>query len=540
MLELQEEEAEARPNRDAWAKQLARKSRRLSGQVGSELSGESQDDEQQMEEEEGLFWSVLTAIEQTKGSISSSETEAEFSASGREEGVLRQGRSGGAADNEVTTPAGAVEKPMPVRQLSSGLMREMARAEIVETERTYVANLELVEVQFKTPMVQWVKRPVVQGQERVSPEEIQEIFADMSTLLSVNRKLLGDLTEAYKSGNKLSEVFLAFGPYLKLYTAFVTTYEDRQMILGRLERRPDVAAFIAACELQPAVQGCSLRRLLSLPVQRVPQYKLLLREVLKHTKVTHPSHPKLEQALAEIDKVAWHVNNSIDQASRLRREAELRHEWRFDGLDNAARALVKEGFLTKLHDAGGTGRVRVVIFSDMLIYGTELRSASLGVFKSSDKSQLYSLRRTIMLHEGCDVMDSATYLRVGGTAGAARQDHAEEADSKLDDMSFKLLSPDRNITFRAKSSTEKDNWVVAIRTALDGVPQRHGMDSFTHTHASGSVSAPLSASPQLPPASPQFSTMKSLSSQRPSVRASLSSAGRPASGKHVLRKALQL
>ena len=63
--------------------------------------------------------------------------------------------------------------------------------------------------------------------------------------------------------------------------------------------------------------------------------------------------------------------------------------------------------------------MRVVIFSDMLIYGTELRSASLGVFKSSDKSQLYSLRRTIMLHEGCDVMDSATYLRVGGAAGVA-------------------------------------------------------------------------------------------------------------------------
>jgi RhoGEF domain len=42
------------------------------------------------------------------------------------------------------------------------------------------------------------------------------------------------------------------------------------------------------CELQPQ------------PVQRVPRYKLLLAELLKHTKETHPDYTNIATALSEV------------------------------------------------------------------------------------------------------------------------------------------------------------------------------------------------------------------------------------------------
>jgi hypothetical protein len=59
-------------------------------------------------------------------------------------------------------------------------------------------------------------------------------------------------------------------------------------------------AFVRACELQEACHGLDLRSYLIQPVQRVPRYKLLLTELLKHTRDTHPDWSNLSAALTEV------------------------------------------------------------------------------------------------------------------------------------------------------------------------------------------------------------------------------------------------
>ena len=81
----------------------------------------------------------------------------------------------------------------------------------------------------------------------------------------------------------LGPVFKSFASSLKLYADYVTKYEVQAALLDVVSKRPRVKAFLSACELQKACKRTPLRRYLSLPLLRIPQYKLMLREVLKYT-----------------------------------------------------------------------------------------------------------------------------------------------------------------------------------------------------------------------------------------------------------------
>jgi hypothetical protein len=57
--------------------------------------------------------------------------------------------------------------------------------------------------------------------------------------------------------------------------------------------------------LQAAKEECewTLNSLLIEPIQRIPRYELLLKDLLKYTAVDHPDTPLLREALAFVQKV---------------------------------------------------------------------------------------------------------------------------------------------------------------------------------------------------------------------------------------------
>ena len=349
---------------DSWSisdEQLdeAEKAAELAGTDGP-LEGSGEEEAWEIEEDwmRKVMWTVGAPPADTWDNVQRADSGSSFlprelQENERAAGVLEEagadgsgaggGGEGGAAVavGTVTSPINRRAPPGPVRELSkSGGLREMARAEVLETEQTYVKNLGVIVSTFHTPLKAWMSKSVPSGDEdRISEAEMNELFGQIEMLLDVSKRFLADLKVAYSQGEALGPVFLQFAPFLKLYAGYVTTYEAKGEVLEALEMRPSAAAFIAACELQPAACGTSLRRFLSLPLLRVPQYKLLLREVLKHTKEEHPARGGLELALAEIDKVAHTVNSSIATHQRHVRESELRTEWQWDGLDDAARKV---------------------------------------------------------------------------------------------------------------------------------------------------------------------------------------------------------
>ena len=72
--------------------------------------------------------------------------------------------------------------------------------------------------------------------------------------------------------------------------------------------------------------GLKLNSFLILPVQRLPRYEMLLRDITKHTWKSHPDLPSLTKALAGIAEVTAFLNESKRTNENMSRMIEIRNK----------------------------------------------------------------------------------------------------------------------------------------------------------------------------------------------------------------------
>ena len=76
------------------------------------------------------------------------------------------------------------------------------------------------------------------------------------------------------------------------------------------------SSYIQQCQAAPAVKpGLTLPMYLITPVQRIPRYRLLLKDIIKKTPEDHPDYPQLVQA--EEKMVGLMNDGVIERGGRL-------------------------------------------------------------------------------------------------------------------------------------------------------------------------------------------------------------------------------
>jgi len=179
------------------------------------------------------------------------------------------------------------------------------------------------------------------------------------------------------------------------------------------------------------------------PIQRLPRYVLLLKELRKRTPDDHPDAQLLESALADVQVVADHVNERLrsheDNARILEVQSSL---WasNLNGVPNLlepGRRLVREGTLTKVRSNGLLREVKVFLFSDIFLY------ASCWV--------MYLGR---MHYHNHITFYGAGILKPG--------------DNHFSNLAFKITSADLIRVFICRSLTERDEWISAINHEATG------------------------------------------------------------------------
>lgn len=73
-------------------------------------------------------------------------------------------------------------------------------------------------------------------------------------------------------------------------------------------KSPKFHAFLKKCESRPECGRQTLQQLLINPVQRLPRYSLLLKEILKVTDESNPDKADLKEAIDKIAEVLTHIN----------------------------------------------------------------------------------------------------------------------------------------------------------------------------------------------------------------------------------------
>ncbi|XP_030633072.1 T-lymphoma invasion and metastasis-inducing protein 1-like [Chanos chanos] len=220
--------------------------------------------------------------------------------------------------SEASSPSPSPDSPHPPtatpRQLSDADKLRKVICELVETERTYVKDLNCLIGRYLTPL---------QKESFLSQDELDVLFGNLPEMVEFQvefLKTLEDGTRLVPDLEKLERVdqfkkilfslggsFLYYADRFKIYSAFCASHTKVPKVLVKAKTDPDFKAFLD--ERNPKQQHSStLESYLIKPIQRVLKYPLLLRELYSLTDPDSEEHYHLDVAVKAMNKVASHIN----------------------------------------------------------------------------------------------------------------------------------------------------------------------------------------------------------------------------------------
>ena len=137
------------------------------------------------------------------------------------------------------------------------------------------------------------------------------VFSNWETLLMMHRDaILPDLRQTIASHSEaVGSTFVKHSAFIRMYSPYVNHFETASSELDRLLlKRKKFKQFCLTAQTDPRHTQMNLQFYLIMPVQRIPRYKLLLEDLLKHTPEMHPDFQALVKALDEIRRRASEIN----------------------------------------------------------------------------------------------------------------------------------------------------------------------------------------------------------------------------------------
>ncbi|KAF4528369.1 hypothetical protein B566_EDAN016930 [Ephemera danica] len=240
-------------------------------------------------------------------------------------------------------------------------LRSKAIHEILSSELSYVKQLETIMKYFMEP---------ISNRNLMTPEQFTTIFGQVGTVYRVAEALVTELQKCRE--DSLAPAFIRLAPFLKMYSLYACGYNRAMCTLQELRSSKAGAplhSFLQAQESRPEV-SCSLQSLLITPVQRLPRYRLLLKEVATHTSPTNPQQRELKAALNGIESSAAHVDSLLsiqDQQQKLvNLQQMLCHGW--PQVLSPGRSFITEGSFLKVSKCGTKAvPVHLVLLTDMFL-----------------------------------------------------------------------------------------------------------------------------------------------------------------------------
>ncbi|XP_035521598.1 FYVE, RhoGEF and PH domain-containing protein 6-like [Morone saxatilis] len=305
--------------------------------------------------------------------------------------------------------------------------------EIMSSESVFVDVLKLLHVDFRDAVS---KAPGQSGKPVIEERHLNQILYYLPQLYELNQDLLRELKERvakWHDNAQLADIFLKKGPYLKMYSTYIREFDKNVALLEEQSKKnPAFGAVVREFEAGPRCANLALKHYLLKPVQRIPQYQLLLTDYLKNLSEDSNDYKDTQAALAIVKEVANHANDIMKQGDNFQKLMQVQcslnghHE-----IVQPGRIFLKEGILKKLSRKVMQPR-KFFLFNDTLLYTTPVQS---GQFKLKN-------------------MLSLAGMKVSKPSQEAYQNE------------LNIESVERSFTLSASSATERDEWLEAISKAI--------------------------------------------------------------------------
>lgn len=258
------------------------------------------------------------------------------------------------------SPAGAGASAGPASTNTD--KRTKTAKELLQTEKYYCECLVSLRDDFQAPLMAGAKA----GGEGYTEADVTTMFTStLQMIIPVNTELLQGLEKRMADFDPMKtligDVFVAIGPFLKMYLDYSRNYQAAIDTYTRLMK--DSSAFAARLQASKdrSAAKLGLEHLLIMPVQRIPRYSLLLGELKRETGADHPDRVQLEKAIGLVESVANHIN---EQMKRLEVGSKA---LAYPELVAPHRYLMWEGTIETRVDKEKED-MKIVLFNDMLLH----------------------------------------------------------------------------------------------------------------------------------------------------------------------------
>jgi len=115
--------------------------------------------------------------------------------------------------------------------------------------------------------------------------------------------------EGFTNETCISDIFIKVAPFFALYFDYSNNFEKANNLrLKLLKQNSKFNNQLLSVENTDKLNVCNLESLMFEPIQRLPRYKLLFKDLLKKTETDHPDYEGIKAAL---DKCS-DINNKIE------------------------------------------------------------------------------------------------------------------------------------------------------------------------------------------------------------------------------------
>ncbi|XP_074867816.1 FYVE, RhoGEF and PH domain-containing protein 6 [Carettochelys insculpta] len=306
--------------------------------------------------------------------------------------------------------------------------------EIMSSEKVFVDVLKLLHIDFRDAVAhasRQLGKPVIE--DRI----LNQILYYLPQLYELNRDLLRELEERLShwiDHQRIADIFVKKGPYLKMYSTYIKEFDKNVALLDeQCKKNPSFAAVVKDFEMSPRCASLALKHYLLKPVQRIPQYRLLLTDYLKNLLEDSADYRDTQGALAVVIEVANHANDIMKQGDNFQKLMQIQYS--LSGhreIVQPGRVFLKEGTLMKLSRKVMQPRM-FFLFNDALLYTTPVQS---GMYKLNNMLSLAGMK--------------------------VRKPTQEAYQNELN-----IESVERSFILSASSATERDEWLEAISRSIE-------------------------------------------------------------------------
>ncbi|XP_066565212.1 FERM, ARHGEF and pleckstrin domain-containing protein 2 isoform X2 [Amia ocellicauda] len=318
--------------------------------------------------------------------------------------------------------------------------------EILTTERTYLKDLEVITVWFRSTVIK----------ENAMPEGLMTLlFSNIDPIYEFHRGFLKEIDQrlalwegrsnAHVKGDyqRIGDVMLRNMCSLKEFTSYLQKHDEVLTELEKATKRlKKLETVYKEFELQK-VCYLPLNTFLLKPIQRLMHYKLILERLCRHYPPNHRDHDDCKEALKEVAEMVAQLQSSLIRLENFQKLTELQRDLiGIESLIAPAREFIREGCLYKLTKKGLQQRM-FFLFSDMLLYTSKGVTAT-NQFKVHGQLPLHGM---ILI-----VLDAPI----------------EESESEWSvPHCFTIYSAQRTIVVAASSKVEMGKWIEDLNMAIE-------------------------------------------------------------------------